>query len=317
MARTFAITLASAALLVVGSAAYGADLLPQAPSLEPLPPATPELNGWYLRGDIGMATNAEDIGLKNTPDPIAMGLADGYLSTGANAAFNSTTLSSAEFVDVGLGYQFNPWLRGDVTFEYRDGAQFQSTYNINNPGAFGSATTPTQFTDFYRANLSSAIAMANVYADLGTWNGLTPYIGGGLGVANNRLYGMTDQGVQNYTVSQTNSFTGSSGGYFSNGSETNLAWALMAGLDFKIAENVKLELGYRFLDYGKITSGGSNCINGHGAGSGFGAGSCGGQVTNYVSSTSNLASNDFHIGLIWYLEPTPLAPAPAPLVRKY
>ena len=306
MARTFAITLASAALLVVGSAAYGADLLPQAPSLEPLPPAAPEFTGWYLRGDIGMAANAESINLKNTPDPISTGLASNYLSTGANAAFNNTSLSSAGFIDVGLGYQFNPWLRGDVTFEYRDGAQFQSTYNLNNPNG---AANPLQFTDFYRANLSSAIAMANVYADLGTWNGLTPYIGGGLGVASNKLYGMTDQGVENYA-----GYTGSSGGYFSNGYSTNLAWGLMAGLDFKLAENVKLELGYRFLDYGKFTSGGSNCISGDGKGSGFGVTACGGSH-NYVSSTSTLASNDFHIGLIWYLEPT--APPPAPLVRKY
>jgi opacity protein-like surface antigen len=88
----------------------------------------------------------------------------------------------------------------------------------------------------------------------------------------------------------------------------------MAGLDFKLAENVKLELGYRYLDYGKISSGGSNCINGTGLGSGFGGANCGGSQ-NYVSSTSTLASNDFHIGLIWYLEPT--APPPAPLVRKY
>ena len=313
MARTFAITLASAAFIAVGSAAYGADLLPPAPSLEPLPPAAPEFNGWYLRGDIGIATNAESINLKNTPDPIPLGLGSGYLSAGANAAFNNTTLSSSGFIDVGVGYQFNPWLRGDVTFEYRDGGQFQSAYNINNPGAFGT-NTPTQFTDFYRANLSSAIAMANVYADLGTWYGLTPYVGGGLGVANNRLYGMTDQGVQNYNTAM-GAFTGSSGGFFSNGNSTNLAWALMAGLDFKIAENVKLELGYRFLDYGKITSGGSNCINGMGTGSGFGSTSCNAARPNYVSSTSTLASNDFHVGLIWFLEPT--APPPAPLVRKY
>ena len=83
----------------------------------------------------------------------------------------------------------------------------------------------------------------------------------------------------------------------------------MAGLDFKLAENVKLELGYRFLDYGKITSGGSNCINGMGAGSGFGSTSCNAARPNYVSSTSTLASNDFHVGLIWFLEPT--APAAA------
>ena len=35
-------------------------------------------------------------------------------------------------------------------------------------------------------------------------------------------------------------------------STTNFAWALMAGLDFNVTQNLKLELGYRYLNMGKI-----------------------------------------------------------------
>jgi opacity protein-like surface antigen len=93
----------------------------------------------------------------------------------------------------------------------------------------------------------------------------------------------------------------------------------MAGLDFNVTSNLKLELGYRYLDYGKITTGGSNCL-GAGPGGAFSASNCNAAVSNVVSSTNRLASNDFRLGLIWMLgdnTPPPPPPIEAPLVRKY
>jgi opacity protein-like surface antigen len=302
MARLKALTLASAAVLALASSAFAADLLPPPPNLEPLPPApVADFSGWYLRGDIGMAVNASAIGLITTPDPIAAG---GYAD--ANEGYSGTSLSSSELADVGVGYQFNRWLRGDITVEYRDGGHFQSLYSLNIPSA------NTQYANFYRADVSSFIGLANVYADIGTWYGLTPYVGGGIGMSRNTLYGMTDTG-QSYGPG----FGGPSGGYFGNGSSSHFAWALMAGLDFNVTPNLKLELGYRYLDYGRIASGASNCLNGTGQGNGFSIAQCGGS--NYtLASTNHLASNDFKLGLIWLLgEPQAPPPPEAPLIRKY
>ena len=312
MASLKALTLASVAVLALTRIATAADLLPPPPALEPPPPVSaPDFGGWYLRGDIGMAINSQTPSLENTPDP----LAGGFYQAGANESFNNTTLSSSELFDVGVGYQVNSWLRGDLTAEYRDGAHFQSLYTLNNPNA--GAGQISQLLDFYRANTSSLIGMANVYADLGTWYGVTPYVGGGVGVADNRLYGMTDQGQ----VSFAGGGTGPSGGWFSDGTKTEFAWALMAGLDFNVTQNLKLEIGYRYLNYGKIGSGGSNCANGTGAGNGFNTGSCGGGVTNFVTARNTLASNDVRVGLRWMFGETSYAPPPpqpeAPLVRKY
>ena len=159
--------------------------------------------------------------------------------------------------------------------------------------------------DFYRGDISSWVGLVNGYVDLGTWYGITPYVGAGVGLASNTLSGMTDQGDVTFALTGT----GPSGGYFGDGSKTNFAWALMTGLDFNVTQNLKLELGYRYLDLGKFTSGGSNCL-----------GTCGGGVANYVSSKNDLASNDFRLGLRWMIgeEPTYApAPEPAPLVRKY
>jgi opacity protein-like surface antigen len=259
-----------------------------------------EFSGWYLRGDVGWGV-AENPVLENYPDPIASGVSSGALSSNAAEAFNNTTLSPFGMVDVGLGYRFNPWLRVDGTLEYRGGSQLQSLYtltDVNNPLYGG----PTQFADFYRANLSSVVGLLNGYVNLPTAWGVSPFVGAGIGFADNNLSGFTDQGIAYSPFGPL----APSGGYFSNGTKTNFAWTLIAGLDFDILPNLKLEASYRYLNYGKIASGASNCLGG-GFGGVFNAASCGIGVANSVRSANTLASNDFRLGLIWLLG----APAPA------
>ena len=85
----------------------------------------------------------------------------------------------------------------------------------------------------------------------------------------------------------------------------------MAGLSFDVTQNLKLDLGYRYLDYGKFTSGSSHCLTA--ATGGF---ACGGG-SYIVYSKNELASNDFRIGLRWMIGEASYAPPQAPLVRKY
>ncbi len=306
MAKLKALILAGGAVLALARAAAAADLLPPAPALEPLPPTMAEFNGWYLRGDVGLGANATTPNLVNTPNPLPGTNPGGFAySAAAWQAFNNTTLSASGMFDVGVGYQFNHWLRGDVTLEYRGGGHLQSLYTLNDP------TPPTtQYADFYRADTSSLVGLVNAYVDVGTWYGVTPFVGAGVGFARNTISGFTDQGFGYYNSAAVS--LGPAGGYFGNGTSNNFAWALMTGLDFNVTQNLKLELGYRYLDMGKITTGGSNCLNGTGTGTGF---AC---PVNYVSSKNDLASSDFRIGLLWMIgeEPT-YAPPEAPLVRKY
>ena len=184
---------------------------------------------------------------------------------------------------------------------------------LNEPTIVGTNTSTQQYADFYRANLSSYIAMVNGYVDMGTWWGVTPYVGAGVGLAYNKLFGLTDTG---YAYPGDGNYY-PTGGYSDDGAKTNFAWALMTGLSFNVTQNLKLELGYRYLDYGKFTSGASHCLNGTGTGGGFSAGACGGS-SYVVYSKNDLASNDFRIGLRWMIGEEPAYPPPeAPLVRKY
>jgi len=306
MAKYRALIIAGGALFALARAAGAADLLPPPPALEPPPPPPMEFNGWYLRGDAGLGINAVTPQLAVSPDPLAAGIAGGTLDAAATNTFYNPTISDSGIFDVGFGYQFNSWLRADVTEEYRGGASFQTLEVLNEPNIVGTNTSTQQYADFYRANLGSWVTMFNGYVDLGTWSGITPYVGAGAGFAYNKLFGFTDTG---YAFS--NGIQSPTGGYSDDGGKWNFAWGLMAGLSFDVTQNLKLDLGYRYLDYGKFTSGSSHCLT-LGPPPGF---SCGaGSYTVY--SKNDLASNDVRIGLRWMIGEAP-PPPPAPLVRKY
>jgi opacity protein-like surface antigen len=289
-----AVALATVAVLALARAASAADLLPPPPPA-PEPPLAPiDQGGWYLRGDVGVGFNNSPSG-NVSPNPL-----DGAPAGSSNSFYNSA-LSEAALFDVGVGYQVNNWFRADVTGELRGGSSF-SGLDVLNYGGGGS--TP-QYADFYRGNLSSEIALANAYIDLGNFYGASFFFGGGVGVAFNNFYGGTDQGFAStgYAVSP-------SGGTLGNSTTTSLAWALMAGVDFKVARHLKFEIGYRFLDYGDFKSGSSQCLTGNGSQ----PYNCGG--TTYQIGAKNMTSNDVRIGLRYYFDDETPAPE-APLVRKY
>jgi opacity protein-like surface antigen len=295
-----ALCVASGAILGLASYAHAADLMPPAPAMEPAPMAGPDFSGWYLRGDVGVGMNTGSIKAYDTPSPLIGAPADAFNQ------FYNTSLGSTSMIDAGIGYSVNNWLRFDVTGEYRGGGHLQALEQVAIP------SQSYQNANWYRGTVSAFIAMANAYVDVGTWYGITPYVGGGVGFAHTMLSGLTDQGF----TYPGNGQGFPTGGYFADGTSNNFAWALMAGLDYSVTQNLKLELGYRFLDYGKVKSGASNCFNGTGQGGGFSIANCGGS--NHYGSTNQLMSSDVRVGMIWTIGGETPAPQPmAPLVRKY
>lgn len=317
MANLKALILAGGAVLALTCAAAAADLLPPAPAMEPpASPAPVEFSGWYLRGDLGIGMSAIAPNIVQTPDPIASAAPGYFLGTPTDGSYNNS-ISAAGMFDVGLGYQVNNWFRFDVTGEYRGGSNFQSLFVINAPGnqcltnPCGAGANPTQLSDFYRGDISSMVGLVNGYVDMGTWYGITPYVGAGVGVARNTLFGLTDEAQISYTSSTGDITSGPAGGYAKDSSKWNFAWALMAGLDFNVTQNLKLELGYRYLDLGKFGSGQMNCLNGTGGGGGF---AC---TESPIASKNDMAFNDFRLGLRWMIGEEPAFAPEAPLVRKY
>lgn len=263
---------------------YAADLLPPPPP----PPALIPVEvggGWYLRGDVGVgATEFDRIALRTSG-----GIPGGYHTEGES--FGSTYFAGA-----GIGYQFNSFLRGDVTGEYRGGGRvsFTDVYN----SAYGDGTPGTGL-DYNSGNVSSVVVMANAYFDLGTWYGLTPYIGGGAGSAFHHLSGFTDIGAGT-----------AMGGYgiARPKNTTSFAWNLQAGITYDITANFKVDVGYRYMNLGNFSTGTVNCFNN-------------GCSDSYGYKVKDLTSHDVKIGLRYLIGAA--APvyvpdyAPGPLVRKY
>ncbi|MDE3175446.1 MAG: porin family protein [Pseudomonadota bacterium] len=296
--RAFA--LSAVAVVALSSVAAAADLLPPPPPMEPPPPMAADMGGWYLRGDTGIGFN-NSVGAETTPNPL-----NSFTAGQANDNWYNNALSEAALFDIGVGYQINPWFRADVTGELRGGSEFSGLEVLNvTSGPFAGY----QAADFYKGHVSSLLGMVNGYVDLGTWYGITPFVGAGVGVSFNHFYGGQDNGV----ISNGGMGSSPSGGVFGNGTKANLAWALMAGFDMSVARNLKLELGYRYLSYGKFNSGASQCLSGNGNVGSFSAPNCGG---GFALASRNLSSNDFRIGLRYYLDNDMPAPN-MPLVRKY
>ena len=285
-----ALVLAGALALAGAGAARAADLLPAPPPLEPFV-AQPDYSGWYLRGDVGVGVT--------TLGKMSSTLAPGVSAPGYR--YDEASLEDAGIIGIGVGYQFNAWLRADVTGEYRSTEAYNAATSYINYIPTGGATaicgdlgTNTRCSDFYHGTVQSSVFLANGYADLGTWYGLTPFIGAGAGVSYNRFGSIYDNSIGN---------TG--GGFSVPSSKTSFAWALMAGVDWTVNPRLKLEFGYRYLNMGHGSSGPIVCQNTSG---------CGFEVQNF-----KLASQDIRLGMRWMFdapeaEPTP---PPPPIVTKY
>jgi opacity protein-like surface antigen len=229
----FAATIASAS---------AADLLAAPPPpVEAIGTPVTELgSGWYLRGD-GDWTQF----LKPKEDR-AYSLERGY-----QVPLTALKLQNTWSGGGGFGYKFNEWLRADVTGEYLFSSRFRD---------YSSRTQFAEGFNLESGKLESAVGLVNGYVDLGTWYGITPYVGGGIGVAQKRFSDFYSQ-----TTCTTTACGGGVDGAFpigpmaaitrTNKTTYDLAWALTGGVSFALFGGLSLDANYRYLNLGKAASG--------------------------------------------------------------
>lgn len=225
VARLTVSTLALAAAFST-NAARAADYsqpLPQQPIVYQQPQMDVIASSWYLRGDIGVSMQ-RNYQLDYLRNPLNFN----------DFAFVHQSSSDAYFIGFGLGYEFNNWLRFDATAEYRAKHRVYAFGQYT----FGGGT----FLDTYEGYISSWVFLANAYVDLGTWNCFTPFVGFGVGGARNTLSNFSDVNP---------SLAG--WGVGRNPSEWHFAYALHAGVAYNVSKTFKVELAYRYLNYGGIT----------------------------------------------------------------
>lgn len=103
------------------------------------------------------------------------------------------------------------------------------------------------------------MGLANAYIDLGTFRGITPYVGGGIGFASITTMGFKDQNVPNNSTFYADR----------DKTTTNFAWALYAGMSYDVTPAVTLDFGYRYTDLGSVKTGTATAFDGSSSYSGL------------------------------------------------
>lgn len=231
--------------LVVSGAALGLSstlaLAADMPGYPPLPPPPSEYKPAIIDITSGWYLRGDlgyYWGLGNNPE--------------SSAPFTSPTNSSyGKGYTAGFGAGFKSrWLRTDLTVDYMAAMDYT-----------GSALTADDTT----AKIQATTALFNGYIDLGTWYRMTPYIGAGVGAAYVSVYDYASAGAP--------PFTGDT-----NKDQWRFAWAATAGVAVAVAPNVMVDVGYRYLNIGDVSTGTDA----------FG-----------VTTFKNVAAHEVRVGLRW------------------
>ncbi|MES0066645.1 porin family protein [Mesorhizobium sp. M0074] len=201
----------AAVVLMPLTPALGADYEPpvyvdQAPDYVPVEVGS----GWYLRGDVSYLVQ------KSFKDE--------------HFAFTPTSFDEKEdpiFASIGFGYHFNDYLRADLNVGYLPGNKIDVGYNDGTTVA--SATLKNY----------AFSGILNGYVDLGTYVGITPYLGAGVGIVQSKRRLSASYFTDN--ADPTDDFV-----LRDNKTQYSFAYTLNAGLAYQVSKNVSVDLGYQY-----------------------------------------------------------------------
>lgn len=131
-----------------------------------------------------------------------------------------------------IGYDFNPVLNVPVRAELEYGAYGR----ISKTAGHGDHSL--------HAKVGLQTLLVNAYWDITTWNGFTPYVGAGMGMAFLKTEGHVDHSRLVADLVGSNSDT-----------DTVFAGQVGLGCSYAFTDNISADLGYRFLmmDNGSVT----------------------------------------------------------------
>ncbi|NKB50886.1 MAG: outer membrane beta-barrel protein [Rhizobiaceae bacterium] len=214
--------------------------------------------GWYLRGDIGAGMSEVSVeanfisGDADLGTPISIGVAAGY------------TFAEGLRAEVGLNH-FNNLAFASRTFYADCGLEDHDGDGspVDIPDGFGgfTATAPVPVTgtcySSANAQVNASSLMANVYADLGTYWGIRPYVGAGLGAA---YVSWNDFTISDYCDGSQSTDCGAGGGVglntrYQGTYTTENSWTLaanaMLGVSYELSRGLNLDVGYRYTYLGE------------------------------------------------------------------
>lgn len=139
-------------------------------------------------------------------------------------------------LEVGMGFNSRENLRYEFTIQHRPDVAFSGNANF----------TQTNSPQPVSAELSTWSLMFSGYVDFAESGGsgsgkLTPYVGAGLGLSR-------------ITIGQTTMTFPSTATYVPGGHHTGLSWLFAIGVSRKIEGLGTLDLGWRYMDFGRVVT---------------------------------------------------------------
>lgn len=228
---------------------------------------------FYVRADIGIGANS--IGHVTQSDLAANG-----------GSFVLQDLADTVYAGGGIGVQLSKRFRVDLTGEYRSSSQFKAVDNLNVELADPAGTL--QASTLYQGNISGFVGLLNGYWDLFHLRGFTPYVGAGVGVAHMRTSGFTTNSASTFVDAATGGqISQTTIGTSRQASHTGLAWALMAGTSLDLSRNAKLDLGYRYINFGGGVAATSSLLD------------CTCGTVGAPVKISDVDAHEFRVGVRW------------------
>jgi len=144
---------------------------------------------------------------------------------------------SSAVLEAATGVELTPYLRVEAAFSYRPGFAFDGNVNYPNVGQ----KQPVS------GDVDQMAVMGMAYLEpleaLGVGWRVQPFIGGGVGASRNEIGKMTlsfpERPQPRYSVTP-------------DGTRTDFAWAVTAGLSYEVSDKLLLDLAWRYSDFGKV-----------------------------------------------------------------
>lgn len=222
----------------------------------------------YFRGDVGYSISQDpsvkwpvNNGTFDYNDANADGFADG--DTNTNGIVDADEIVSSFVTDrVSNVSMENTWLaeggigcgsgsrgfRSEIMLGYRGDRKLDGEPGIYDPGPTpgdptGVVPPPAPIDDPLHTSIQTYTLMLNVYHDFGNFNRFVPYVGAGIGMAVHDV----DEVYFTGNPALTNRIEGNR--------DVSFAWSVMAGVGYQISDRAILDVGYRYIDMGSVTSG--------------------------------------------------------------
>ena len=192
--------------------------------------------GVYLRLGVGVQwpeterLRDQDCGSTQPPALFGCGSGEDGESLGAVGTFRQSPT-----VDAAVGYRWTPWLRTEALINWSPQLDWQGQANFLGAGS----NQPVS------ASGRSFAGFAVVLLDAPEVIGMRPYLGAGVGAASTSVGDITFAFPAKGSSAKTE---------IKGGSSQSLATLLTAGVAIPLSERIALDLAYRWMDLGRLTT---------------------------------------------------------------